>query len=51
MASSEGIGAFYSGLLQRSCYMGPLWAIQFAVNGWMSEQLLDLRSKREEKEA
>jgi len=31
--SSEGPKAFYSGFLQRSAYMGPLWSIQFALNG------------------
>jgi solute carrier family 25 S-adenosylmethionine transporter 26 len=29
----------WSGLAQRSCYMGPLWAIQFAVNGRISKTL------------
>jgi len=39
MWRTEGIGAFYAGLLQRSLYMGPLWAIQFAVNAAVTEQL------------
>jgi len=30
---TEGIKSFYSGFAQRSVYMGPLWAIQFALNG------------------
>ncbi len=30
---TEGWKAFYSGFAQRSVYMGPLWAIQFALNG------------------
>lgn len=29
----EGLKSFYSGFLQRSVYMGPLWAIQFGLNG------------------
>ena len=31
--NTEGWKAFYSGFPQRSIYMGPLWAIQFALNG------------------
>lgn len=31
--NTEGIRAFYSGFVQRSVYMGPLWSIQFALNG------------------
>lgn len=30
---TEGWKSFYSGFTQRSVYMGPLWAIQFALNG------------------
>ena len=30
---TEGWKSFYSGFAQRSVYMGPLWAIQFALNG------------------
>lgn len=30
---TEGIRSFYSGFAQRSAYMGPLWAMQFALNG------------------
>jgi len=30
---TEGLKSFYSGFAQRSAYMGPLWALQFALNG------------------
>jgi solute carrier family 25 S-adenosylmethionine transporter 26 len=33
---TEGVTPFYSGFAQRSAYMGPLWAIQFALNGKFS---------------
>lgn len=36
MWKNEGINAFYSGFAQRSAYMGPLWAMQFALNGKFS---------------
>jgi len=32
MLAHEGPAAFFAGLKQRSLYMGPLWAIQFAIN-------------------
>ena len=35
--NTEGVKAFYSGFLQRSLYMGPLWSIQFALNGKFSQ--------------
>lgn len=31
--NTEGVKSFYSGFAQRSAYMGPLWAMQFALNG------------------
>jgi solute carrier family 25 S-adenosylmethionine transporter 26 len=40
---TEGVASFYSGFAQRSLYMGPLWAIQFALNGRVM-QLLDDRN-------
>lgn len=40
MWRAEGWTSFYRGLPQRSLYMGPLWAIQFAANGWISERML-----------
>jgi len=46
MAATEGLGSFYKGVVQRSLYMGPLWAIQFAANGWLSEALLRRRRDR-----
>lgn len=30
---NEGVMSLYSGFPQRTMYMGPLWAIQFALNG------------------
>lgn len=35
----EGVRALYSGFLQRTMYMGPLWAIQFALNGYVGKIL------------
>jgi solute carrier family 25 S-adenosylmethionine transporter 26 len=40
---TEGIASLYSGFVQRSLYMGPLWAIQFALNGRVM-QLLEERN-------
>ena len=37
--NTEGIQAFYSGFVQRSVYMGPLWSIQFALNGKITAAL------------
>ena len=34
---TEGLKPFYSGFAQRCAYMGPLWSIQFALNGKLSE--------------
>lgn len=36
---TEGIVSLYSGFPQRTMYMGPLWAIQFALNGHVSKLL------------
>lgn len=38
---TEGIASFYSGFVQRSLYIGPLWAIQFALNGHVIQLLED----------
>ena len=43
---TEGIKSFYSGLLQRSAYMGPLWSIQFALNGKVSDMLRNRNLER-----
>jgi hypothetical protein len=48
MAATEGLASFYQGLLQRSLYMGPLWAIQFAANGWICDAMMRRRSQGEE---
>ena len=46
MWRSEGPTSFYAGLKQRSMYMGPLWAIQFAANARLSRALLARRERR-----
>jgi solute carrier family 25 S-adenosylmethionine transporter 26 len=33
MLKTEGAGAFLAGLRPRMAYMGPLWALQFGLNG------------------
>lgn len=43
---TEGISPFYSGFLQRSLYMGPLWSIQFALNGKLTDTLKDRNSRK-----
>jgi len=40
MVAQEGVGVFFAGIGQRSLYMGPLWAIQFALNSWMTSAML-----------
>ena len=52
IAAAEGLPTFYAGLLQRSAYMAPLWALQFAINGAISEAILARRrSLASEKQA
>jgi solute carrier family 25 S-adenosylmethionine transporter 26 len=41
---TEGLASFYSGFVQRSLYMGPLWAIQFGLNGRVIQLLEDRNS-------
>ena len=48
MLAQEGAGAFFAGVGQRSLYMGPLWAIQFALNGFITNAMLRRREEREE---
>lgn len=36
---TEGSKAFFSGFIQRSMYMGPLWSLQFAINGRVCKSL------------
>jgi solute carrier family 25 S-adenosylmethionine transporter 26 len=45
---TEGVKSFYSGISQRSIYMGPLWAIQFALNGKFSTAFKNQGLKRKE---
>lgn len=42
---TEGIKSFYSGFAQRSAYMGPLWAMQFALNGKFNTAFKNLNSR------
>jgi solute carrier family 25 S-adenosylmethionine transporter 26 len=37
IARDEGLSTFYTGLPQRSIYMGPLWAIQFAGHDYLTK--------------
>mmetsp|Transcript_23652 Transcript_23652/g.39032 ORF Transcript_23652/g.39032 Transcript_23652/m.39032 type:complete len:314 (-) Transcript_23652:88-1029(-) len=46
MVATEGPGSLYSGLLQRSLYMGPLWALQFALNGYITDRMARRNSRR-----
>ena len=46
--TQEGAAAFFAGVGQRSLYMGPLWAIQFALNGFITNAMLRRREEREE---
>jgi len=34
----EGVGAFYSGFMQRSVYMCGLWGLTFAINGHLNKK-------------
>jgi len=40
MLAQEGVGVFFAGIGQRSLYMGPLWAIQFALNTQMTRAMM-----------
>eukprot|EP00325_Prymnesiales_sp_UTEX-LB-985_P010013 CAMPEP_0174704916 /NCGR_PEP_ID=MMETSP1094-20130205/8323_1 /TAXON_ID=156173 /ORGANISM="Chrysochromulina brevifilum, Strain UTEX LB 985" /LENGTH=79 /DNA_ID=CAMNT_0015903017 /DNA_START=1467 /DNA_END=1706 /DNA_ORIENTATION=+ len=46
-----GATAFYAGLKQRSVYMGPLWAIQFAANARLSSALRTRKAKNMARDA
>ena len=46
MLKTEGPKAFFSGVRPRVIYMGPLWAIQFLVNGRLTAELLDHNSRQ-----
>mmetsp|Transcript_60425 Transcript_60425/g.165968 ORF Transcript_60425/g.165968 Transcript_60425/m.165968 type:complete len:361 (-) Transcript_60425:191-1273(-) len=46
MLTSEGPKAFFSGIRPRVIYMGPLWAIQFLVNGRLTAEFLDHNSRQ-----
>jgi len=46
MAAAEGAGAFYQGILPRTLYMGPLWAIQFAVHAHLTRVMVDGNMRR-----
>ena len=46
MFKAEGMSSFYSGFTQRSMYMGPLWALQFALNGRICKSLEERNAKK-----
>ena len=46
MAATEGAGIFFAGLRVRTAYMGPLWALQFGLNG-MATQALQTRKQQQ----
>lgn len=45
MWRTEGPGAFYTGLRQRSLYSGPLWAMQFGLNTRISRALRERKQR------
>ena len=47
MLAQEGVGVFFAGIGQRSLYMGPLWAIQFALNSYATAALMQRNEERE----
>mmetsp|Transcript_35073 Transcript_35073/g.76772 ORF Transcript_35073/g.76772 Transcript_35073/m.76772 type:complete len:449 (-) Transcript_35073:63-1409(-) len=49
MFKAEGLPAFYSGFVQRMLYMGPLWSIQFAINGRLCKSLEERNMKKQRK--
>ena len=40
MGRAEGLTSFYSGIVERSCYMGPLFAIQFSLNNFIKRNMM-----------
>jgi len=46
MVTTEGVGVFFRGMAPRFLYMGPLWAIQFAVNEQLSNQFAVFNAQR-----
>lgn len=48
MLRTEGVKSFYSGFPQRCSYMGPLWALQFALNGRFTQAIKKSNMKKDE---
>lgn len=48
MVATEGGGVFFAGLRVRMAYMGPLWALQFGLNGVAVDAIQQRKSKRAE---
>ena len=46
MLSTEGPGIFLAGLAPRMAYMGPLWALQFGLNGAATEALKKRKAEK-----
>jgi len=47
MLATEGAPAFFQGLVPRAVYMGPLWAIQFAVNEQLTRTFVAQNNRAE----
>ena len=47
MLRNEGPLVFLAGIKPRMLYMGPLWAMQFGLNGAATERLKERRAVRE----
>ena len=46
MLRTEGAGAFLAGVRPRMAYMGPLWALQFGLNGAATDALKKRKAAR-----
>ena len=46
MLANEGPGVFLAGLKPRMAYMGPLWALQFGLNGVATDALKARKSAK-----
>ena len=48
MLATEGPGIFLAGLAPRMAYMGPLWALQFGLNGAATKYIQDRKARKAE---
>jgi len=48
MMATEGPGVFLAGLRPRMAYLGPLWALQFSLNGIVTEAIQKQKHKAEQ---